>query len=124
MRSIEFGNGFSELNDAEDQAARFQAQVDAKAGGDDEGESEFDGGATDAASTPGDVPSAGASGPAPDVRETRQEPSEVAGGAQTHPVQAASNAPASAPADAPTPAAAEPSTQEPTAQGPSATPEP
>ena len=32
----EFGNGFSELNDAEDQAARFQAQVDAKAGGDDE----------------------------------------------------------------------------------------
>lgn len=32
----EFGNGFSELNDAEDQAARFQSQVDAKAGGDDE----------------------------------------------------------------------------------------
>ena len=32
----EFGNGFSELNDAEDQAARFQAQVDAKAGGDAE----------------------------------------------------------------------------------------
>ncbi|WP_372659925.1 lysine--tRNA ligase [Hydrogenophaga sp.] len=32
----EFGNGFSELNDAEDQAARFQAQVDAKDGGDDE----------------------------------------------------------------------------------------
>ena len=32
----EFGNGFSELNDAEDQAARFQMQVDAKAGGDDE----------------------------------------------------------------------------------------
>ena len=30
----EFGNGFSELNDAEDQAARFQAQVDAKEGGD------------------------------------------------------------------------------------------
>jgi lysyl-tRNA synthetase class 2 len=26
----EFGNGFSELNDAEDQAARFHAQVDAK----------------------------------------------------------------------------------------------
>ncbi len=32
----EFGNGFSELNDAEEQAARFQAQVDAKDGGDDE----------------------------------------------------------------------------------------
>jgi len=32
----EFGNGFSELNDAEDQAARFAAQVDAKAAGDDE----------------------------------------------------------------------------------------
>ena len=32
----EFGNGFSELNDAEDQAARFQAQVSAKDGGDDE----------------------------------------------------------------------------------------
>ncbi len=32
----EFGNGFSELNDAEDQAARFQAQVDAKDDGDDE----------------------------------------------------------------------------------------
>ena len=32
----EFGNGFSELNDAEDQAARFQAQVNAKEGGDDE----------------------------------------------------------------------------------------
>ncbi len=32
----EFGNGFSGLNDAEDQAARFQSQVDAKAGGDDE----------------------------------------------------------------------------------------
>ncbi|MGY8903045.1 MAG: lysine--tRNA ligase [Burkholderiales bacterium] len=32
----EFGNGFSELNDAEDQAARLQAQVDAKDGGDDE----------------------------------------------------------------------------------------
>ncbi|MBX3610806.1 MAG: lysine--tRNA ligase [Hydrogenophaga sp.] len=32
----EFGNAFSELNDAEDQAARFQAQVDAKDGGDDE----------------------------------------------------------------------------------------
>jgi len=32
----EFGNGFSELNDAEDQAARFHAQVDAKDGGDDE----------------------------------------------------------------------------------------
>ncbi len=32
----EFGNGFSELNDAEDQAARFQAQVNAKESGDDE----------------------------------------------------------------------------------------
>lgn len=32
----EFGNGFSELNDAEDQAARFQAQVNAKERGDDE----------------------------------------------------------------------------------------
>jgi lysyl-tRNA synthetase class 2 len=32
----EFGNGFSELNDAEDQAARFQAQVAAKDNGDDE----------------------------------------------------------------------------------------
>ena len=32
----EFGNGFSELNDAEDQAARFMAQVDAKDSGDDE----------------------------------------------------------------------------------------
>ncbi|MBC7467814.1 MAG: lysine--tRNA ligase [Ramlibacter sp.] len=32
----EFGNGFSELNDAEDQAARFTAQVNAKESGDDE----------------------------------------------------------------------------------------
>jgi lysyl-tRNA synthetase, class II len=32
----EFGNGFSELNDAQDQAARFQSQVTAKDGGDDE----------------------------------------------------------------------------------------
>jgi len=32
----EFGNGFSELNDAEDQAARFQSQVAAKDSGDDE----------------------------------------------------------------------------------------
>jgi lysyl-tRNA synthetase, class II len=32
----EFGNGFSELNDAEDQAARFQSQVTAKESGDDE----------------------------------------------------------------------------------------
>ncbi|SEQ68570.1 lysine--tRNA ligase [Giesbergeria anulus] len=32
----EFGNGFSELNDAEDQAARFHAQVDNKHAGDDE----------------------------------------------------------------------------------------
>jgi lysyl-tRNA synthetase, class II len=32
----EFGNGFSELNDAEEQAARFQSQVTAKDSGDDE----------------------------------------------------------------------------------------
>jgi len=32
----EFGNGFSELNDAQEQAARFQAQVVAKDSGDDE----------------------------------------------------------------------------------------
>jgi lysyl-tRNA synthetase class 2 len=32
----EMANGFSELNDAEDQAARFKAQVDAKDAGDDE----------------------------------------------------------------------------------------
>jgi lysyl-tRNA synthetase class 2 len=32
----EIGNGFSELNDAEDQAARFNAQVSAKDAGDDE----------------------------------------------------------------------------------------
>ena len=32
----ELANGFSELNDAEDQAARFRAQVDAKEGGDEE----------------------------------------------------------------------------------------
>jgi lysyl-tRNA synthetase class 2 len=32
----EFGNGFSELNDAQEQAARFNAQVDAKDSGDDE----------------------------------------------------------------------------------------
>lgn len=32
----EFGNGFSELNDAEEQAARFHSQVDAKDSGDDE----------------------------------------------------------------------------------------
>ncbi|MDR7150453.1 lysyl-tRNA synthetase class 2 [Hydrogenophaga palleronii] len=32
----EFGNAFSELNDAEDQAARFQAQVSAKDSGDEE----------------------------------------------------------------------------------------
>ena len=32
----EFGNGFSELNDAEEQSARFHSQVDAKDSGDDE----------------------------------------------------------------------------------------
>jgi lysyl-tRNA synthetase class 2 len=32
----EFANGFSELNDPEDQATRFQAQVDARAAGDEE----------------------------------------------------------------------------------------
>ena len=32
----ELANGFSELNDPEDQAARFRAQVDAKDAGDDE----------------------------------------------------------------------------------------
>jgi lysyl-tRNA synthetase class 2 len=32
----EFGNGFSELNDAEEQAERFHAQVQAKASGNDE----------------------------------------------------------------------------------------
>mgnify|MGYP002368250534 CR=1 FL=1 len=32
----EFGNGFSELNDAEDQAARFQSQVANKDAGDEE----------------------------------------------------------------------------------------
>ncbi len=32
----EFGNGFSELNDAQEQAARFNAQVSAKDSGDDE----------------------------------------------------------------------------------------
>ncbi len=34
IRAREIANGFSELNDAEDQAARFQAQVQAKEGGD------------------------------------------------------------------------------------------
>src|SRR5690606_12271249 len=32
----EMANGFSELNDPEEQAARFRAQVEAKEGGDDE----------------------------------------------------------------------------------------
>ncbi len=36
VNAKELANGFSELNDPEDQAARFQAQVDAKASGDDE----------------------------------------------------------------------------------------
>ena len=36
MVGREIANGFSELNDAEDQAARFQAQVAAKDAGDEE----------------------------------------------------------------------------------------
>ena len=36
MTGREMGNGFSELNDPEDQARRFQAQVQAKSNGDDE----------------------------------------------------------------------------------------
>jgi lysyl-tRNA synthetase, class II len=36
MTGREIANGFSELNDAEDQAARFKSQMDAKDGGDDE----------------------------------------------------------------------------------------
>ena len=36
MGGREVANGFSELNDADDQAARFKAQVDAKDAGDDE----------------------------------------------------------------------------------------
>jgi len=36
MMGMEVANGFSELNDAEDQAQRFRAQVDAKDAGDDE----------------------------------------------------------------------------------------
>jgi lysyl-tRNA synthetase class 2 len=36
MTGREFANGFSELNDPEDQAARFQAQVDAREAGDEE----------------------------------------------------------------------------------------
>lgn len=36
VMGMEVANGFSELNDAEDQAARFRAQVDAKDAGDDE----------------------------------------------------------------------------------------
>ena len=36
IKGREIGNGFSELNDAEEQAARFHAQVAAKDGGDDE----------------------------------------------------------------------------------------
>lgn len=36
MAGYEVGNGFSELNDPDDQAARFQAQVDAREAGDQE----------------------------------------------------------------------------------------
>jgi len=36
MTGREFANGFSELNDPEDQAARFKAQVDAREAGDEE----------------------------------------------------------------------------------------
>lgn len=36
VNAKELANGFSELNDPEDQAARFRAQVEAKEGGDDE----------------------------------------------------------------------------------------
>src|SRR5689334_10105790 len=36
MTGREFANGFSELNDPEDQAARFRGQVDAREAGDDE----------------------------------------------------------------------------------------
>ena len=36
MGGREIANGFSELNDAEDQAARFRAQVSAKESGDEE----------------------------------------------------------------------------------------
>ena len=36
LDGVRFGNAFSELNDPEDQAQRFQAQVAAKEGGDDE----------------------------------------------------------------------------------------
>ena len=36
MGGREIANGFSELNDAEDQAERFKAQVAAKEAGDDE----------------------------------------------------------------------------------------
>jgi lysyl-tRNA synthetase, class II len=36
MTGREFANGFSELNDAQDQAARFKSQVQAKDAGDEE----------------------------------------------------------------------------------------
>ena len=36
IRQLQIANGFSELNDAEDQAARFQEQMKAKDAGDEE----------------------------------------------------------------------------------------
>ena len=36
IKGLEFGNGFSELNDPDDQRRRFQAQAEARMQGDDE----------------------------------------------------------------------------------------